>query len=244
MEDKAAKLRNPADARVIDACVELLDAGRPLSEVINEAKRLSSLKTEGLPPGKSAEQPTIEQPTIEQPTIEQPTIEQPIAEPARATKKLPLTWPIAAAILLAVAIGTAETVYLPRTMAETSVAGPASSIPAASLPPVLSPITTTKHNPAPASDTAAEIKMLVERGNMFVGSGDLASAREVYERAVDAGDARAAIYLGTTYDPSFLKRARFGKATRGDLETAAYWYRRAGGLGSSDAQALLKTIRK
>jgi hypothetical protein len=228
MEDKAAKLRNPADERVIDACVELLDAGRPLSEVINEARRLSSLKT-GLPPGKSAEQPTIE---------------QPIAEPARATKKLPLTWPIAAAILLAVAIGTAETVYLPRTMAETSVAGPASSIPAASLPPVLSPITTTKHNPAPASDTAAEIKMLVERGNMFVGSGDLASAREVYERAVDAGDARAAIYLGTTYDPSFLKRARFGKATRGDLETAAYWYRRAGGLGSSDAQALLKTIRK
>jgi hypothetical protein len=230
MEDKAAKLRNPADERVIDACVELLDAGRPLSEVINEARRLSSLKT-GLPPGKSAEQPTIE-------------IEQPIAEPARATKKLPLTWPIAAAILLAVAIGTAETVYLPRTMAETSVAGPASSIPAASMPPVLSPITTTKHNPAPASDTAAEIKMLVERGNMFVGSGDLASAREVYERAVDAGDARAAIYLGTTYDPSFLKRARFGKATRGDLETAAYWYRRAGGLGSSDAQALLKTIRK
>src|SRR6267154_2879433 len=227
MEDKAAKLRNPADERVIDACVELLDAGRPLSEVINEARRLSSLKT-GLPPGKSAEQPTIE---------------QPIAEPARATKKLPLTWPIAAAILLAVAIGTAETVYLPRTMAETSVAGPASSIPAASMPPVLSPITTTKHNPAPASDTAAEIKMLVERGNMFVGSGDLASAREVYERAVDAGDARAAIYLGTTYDPSFLKRARFGKATRGDLETAAYWYRRAGGLGSSDAQALLKTIR-
>jgi hypothetical protein len=230
MEDKAAKLRNPADERVIDACVELLDAGRPLSEVINEARRLSSLKT-GLPPGKSAEQPTIE-------------IEQPIAEPARATKKLPLTWPIAAAILLAVAIGTAETVYLPRTMAETSVAGPASSIPAASMPPVLSPITTTKHNPAPASDTAAEIKMLVERGNMFVGSGDLASAREVYERAVDAGDARAAIYLGTTYDPSFLKRARFGKATRGDLETAAYWYRRAGGLGSNDAQALLKTIRK
>ena len=229
MQDKAAKIRNPADERVIDACVELLDAGRPLSEIINAAKRLSALKTEGLPSGKSEEQLTIE---------------QPIAEPARATRKLPLAWPVAAAMLLAVAIGTAETVYLPRTMAETSVAGPASSIPAASRPPVLSPITTTKPNPAPASHTAAETKMLVERGNILVGSGDLAGAREVYERAVDAGDARAAIYLGTTYDPSFLKRARFGKATRGDLETAAYWYRRAGDLGSSDAQALLKTIRK
>jgi hypothetical protein len=230
MEDKAPKLRNPADERVIDACVELLDAGRPLSEIINAAKRLTALKTEGLPSGKSEEQPTIE---------------QPIAEPARAMRKFPLAWPIAAAMLLAVAIGTAETVYLPRTMAEPSVAGPASSIPAASRPPpVLSPITTTKPNPAPASHTAAETEMLVERGNMLVGTGDLAGAREVYERAVDAGDARAAIYLGTTYDPSFLKRARVGKATRGDLETAAYWYRRAGGLGSSDAQALLKTIRK
>jgi hypothetical protein len=34
------------------------------------------------------------------------------------------------------AIGTAETVSLPRTMAETSIAGPASSIPAASRLPV------------------------------------------------------------------------------------------------------------
>ena len=68
MEDKAAKLRNPADERVIDACVELLRDGH---------YRRSSM-----------------------------------------------------------AIGTAETVSLPRTMAETSIAGPASSIPAASRLPV------------------------------------------------------------------------------------------------------------
>ena len=58
------------------------------------------------------------------------------------------------------------------------------------------------------------------------------------------GDARAAIYLGTTYDPSFLKRARFAKVVLGDRDTAAYWYHRARELGSSDAEALLKTVQK
>ena len=32
------------------------------------------------------------------------------------------------------------------------------------------------------------IKTLVERGSMFVGSGDLRSARRLYERAAEAGD--------------------------------------------------------
>jgi TPR repeat protein len=77
---------------------------------------------------------------------------------------------------------------------------------------------------------------------MLVGRGDLAAARLFYERAVDAGDAKAAIYLGTTYDPSFLSRARLGKTVRADLGTAAYWYRRARDLGSSDAEALLKAV--
>jgi uncharacterized protein YcbK (DUF882 family) len=42
----------------------------------------------------------------------------------------------------------------------------------------------------------------------------------------------------------FLSRARLGKAVRGDLNTAAYWYRRTRDLGSVEAEALLKTIRK
>src|ERR1700694_2106729 len=42
MVPQQAKLSYPANERVIDACVELLDAGRPLSEIIKEAKRLSA----------------------------------------------------------------------------------------------------------------------------------------------------------------------------------------------------------
>jgi TPR repeat protein len=76
----------------------------------------------------------------------------------------------------------------------------------------------------------------VERGTALVGSGDVAAARLYYEPAVNAGDAQAAIYLGETYDPHFLKRARFAKAVRGDARIAEYWYRRARELGSSDAE--------
>ena len=85
---------------------------------------------------------------------------------------------------------------------------------------------------------------MVDRGSTLVGSGDLASARLFYEPAVNAGDAKAAIYLGATYDPSFLKMARFGNGVRGDRDRAAYWYRRAGELGSSEAEARLRTIGK
>jgi hypothetical protein len=46
MRNEPVKLPNAADERIIDACMELLDAGRPLSEIIIEAKRWSGLKTE------------------------------------------------------------------------------------------------------------------------------------------------------------------------------------------------------
>ena len=108
----------------------------------------------------------------------------------------------------------------------------------------LSPTKAASVGAEPASQTSAEIANLVERGSMLVGSGDLRGAREIYARAVEAGDARAAIYLGTTYDPSFLKQARLSKVVRGDREAATYWYRRARDLGASDAEALLKTVRR
>src|SRR5205085_720856 len=68
--------------------------------------------------------------------------------------------------------------------------------------------------------TPTEIKALVERGSMFVGSGDFAKARRLYARAAKAGDPQAAIYLGETYDPAFLKRARCLWALAGDCQRA------------------------
>jgi len=77
----------------------------------------------------------------------------------------------------------------------------------------------------------------VQRGTTLLARGDLAGARLAYEPAVRAGNAQAAVYLGATYDPYFLKGG-LGRAVQGDLKMAEYWYRRARELSaSSDAEA-------
>ena len=240
-------LSNPANPRVIDACVELLEAGRPLSEIINEAKRFSALKPEML---RSAEPETTKEPAAEQATAsneaaaESAEREHPIAEPVAAPRKVLAVWLSAAALLLVITTGTVGMAYLPRVTATDTAAQAPASTTAVSPVQALSPTKATSVGAEPASQTSAEIANLVERGNMLVGSGDLSGAREIYARAVEAGDARAAIYLGSTYDPSFLKQARLSKVVRGDREAAAYWYRRARDLGAGDAEALLKTVRR
>jgi len=269
MVPQAAKLSCPANERVIDACVELLDAGRPLSEIINEVKRLSAEPPPFSDP-PAGEQPSTEQDsavprstgrsgsdtasddhsgglktTADQLSGHAPAAGQTTAGPVETPRKSRLVWLIAAAILLCVTTGIVATPYLPSVMATASIGEPAPTPTLAVSPgPTLAADASTASNSRPAPLTAEQIKALVERGNTLVGSGDLAGARFFYEPAVNAGDANAAIYLGATYDPSFLKMARFGNGVRGDPDRAAYWYRRAGELGSSEAEARLRTIGK
>jgi TPR repeat protein len=264
MVPQQAKLSYPANERVIDACVELLDAGRPLSEIIKEAQRLSaeglsfsdphageqpSAAQEGAAPhsaGKySADTASHDHSGGVKATTGQLSGDgaaaggQITAEPVGARREPRLVWLIAAATLLCVATGITGALYLPSVMATASIGEPAPTPTLAVSPaPTLAADASTASNPGPAPLTAEQIKAMVERGSTLVGSGDLASARLFYEPAVNAGDAKAAIYLGATYDPSFLKMARFGNGVRGDRDRAAYWYRRAGELGSSEAQRL------
>jgi len=186
---EAAELPNLADERVIDACLELIEAGRPVSEIIDNAKRLST--SASAPDYKSAQQPCI----------------------SPRTRRLPQSWILGTAILLVLGGAAAGTAYLPRTPSDASVVASA-PIPGSRI---------TRATPAASGD----IEALVDRGNMLFGAGDLTGARSLYKRAADAGDARAAMYLASTYDPSFLKQARFAKTVRGDLDTASYWYSRA-----------------
>ena len=80
----------------------------------------------------------------------------------------------------------------------------------------------------------------MERAEDFLKIGDIASARLVLARAATAGDARAALTLGGTFDPVFLA----GKGVLGlapDLVQARAWYQRAVELGSTEAsQSLLR----
>ena len=46
----------------------------------------------------------------------------------------------------------------------------------------------------------------MQQGEQFVASGDLVTARLVFQRAAEAGDATAALAMGATYDPTVLAK--------------------------------------
>ena len=89
--------------------------------------------------------------------------------------------------------------------------------------------------------SAADIAALLARGDWLVATGDVTSARLLYERAADAGAAQAALKLGETFDPVFLDHPH-RRIARGDPDTAMFWYRRARDLGASEAVNRLKSL--
>jgi TPR repeat protein len=87
---------------------------------------------------------------------------------------------------------------------------------------------------------ATEITTLLARGDALFAQGDISSARLFYERAADAGEGRAALRLGKTFDPVFLDFAHL--RVRGDAAMAVSWYGRALELGEAEAEILLKRL--
>jgi TPR repeat protein len=88
---------------------------------------------------------------------------------------------------------------------------------------------------------ADEIKLLMKQGEQFANLGDLATARTLFQRAAEAGDATAATALAATYDPTVIaKLAVIG--IRADVEKARFWYQKAASLGSSDAKRRLDLL--
>jgi class 3 adenylate cyclase len=94
--------------------------------------------------------------------------------------------------------------------------------------------------PSPRLPTE-EIAQLMARGDGFLHTGDVASARLFYERAAGAGDGQAALRMGATFDPAFLDRAAL-RAARGDPAEARVWYHRARDLGEVEAERRLKSL--
>jgi len=83
--------------------------------------------------------------------------------------------------------------------------------------------------------------MLLARGDIFMQARDIASARLLYERAADAGNGRAALRVGESFDPAFLGRIGVYRNT-GDRRLALSWYRRARDLGDTEAAQLLERL--
>jgi hypothetical protein len=88
---------------------------------------------------------------------------------------------------------------------------------------------------------AGEIASLLKRADAMIASGDVAAARLVLRRAGDAGDARAAMMLAGTYDPTVLEKL----SVRGvvpDLAMARSWYEKANRFGASGASTQLERL--
>jgi len=86
-----------------------------------------------------------------------------------------------------------------------------------------------------------EIKHLLQQGQQYIAAGDIASARQVFLRAAEAGNAAAALAMGATFDPNAL--AKLGAAGIGaDVGKAREWYQKAKTYGSADAARRLETL--
>ncbi|HJZ16725.1 MAG TPA: hypothetical protein VJ251_14875 [Stellaceae bacterium] len=83
-----------------------------------------------------------------------------------------------------------------------------------------------------------ENAVLIEKGQVLMRSGDIASARLLFQRLANAGIADAALALAATYDPRYLaQHSLIGVA--GDETKARSWYQRASELGSVEAGRIL-----
>ena len=89
--------------------------------------------------------------------------------------------------------------------------------------------------------SGADIAWLLARGDWSFATGDVASARFLYERGVDAGAARAAMRLGETFDPVYLRYSHL-HGLRGDPGMAVFWYRRAQDLGATGVANRLERL--
>ena len=99
--------------------------------------------------------------------------------------------------------------------------------------------------PAPPSSVRAldheEIAMLVKRSEELIAQGDIAAARLMLTRAAEAGEARAALILGTTYDARMLRKLGvLGVAP--DAAQARAWYAKAAEYGSGEATRRLELV--
>jgi hypothetical protein len=106
------------------------------------------------------------------------------------------------------------------------------------------PARAVQEPPAPAAPALRpldhdEVALLLKRSDDLMAQGDIASARLMLTRAAEAGDARAALALGATYDANILRKLGvIGVA--GDLAKARTWYEKAAEYGSGEATRRLE----
>ena len=103
-------------------------------------------------------------------------------------------------------------------------------------PPKAEPVRAVVQRLAPE-----EVDTLIKRADDFLQIGDIAAARLALRRAASAGNAKAALALGMTYDPTVLAEQGVLGLTP-DPDQARSWYQRAAELGSPEAPRRLEWL--
>lgn len=112
--------------------------------------------------------------------------------------------------------------------------------------PAPAPNQNSRNQPAAAqiptqASPGQEIAALVENGEALLRQGDIAEARLPLRRAAEAGSAKAAVDLGMTFDPAYLRQNRSGMVP--DLAQATQWYIKAKDLGADVSRQLERLSR-
>ena len=87
-----------------------------------------------------------------------------------------------------------------------------------------------------------QIALWVKRGEEFIAAGDFVSARLMFQRAAEKGNAKAAFMLAETYDPATLDTIR-AMGVAPDTAKARLWYEKAKNLGSPEAVRKLEVLK-
>ena len=97
------------------------------------------------------------------------------------------------------------------------------------------------HGAAPVQRDHEPIERVIRRSQILMSEGDVGAARTLLQGAAEAGDARAALALGATYDPTMLATLQAPSITA-DVALARDWYKRASDFGSQEAQQRLNLL--
>jgi hypothetical protein len=86
-----------------------------------------------------------------------------------------------------------------------------------------------------------EVAALIQRARKLAETGDIAAARLVLQRAVEAHSAQAALALGGMYDPTVLQQLHI-HGVMPDIAKARRWYEKAREYGSAEAPRRLQAL--
>jgi TPR repeat protein len=98
-----------------------------------------------------------------------------------------------------------------------------------------------RDRPAPSSDNLAQAGRLVAKGEGYLARGDIAIARQYFERAAELGLPIAALRMAETQDPRELAR-RGVHGVKANLDEARRWYQRALELDVPEADSKLRRL--